>query len=394
MPAWSDTYVTDPATTKKIKVFEGANATSDTVEAQGLVLCDRNGKVIGARQYGPLRVSAEDRTLFYDPHDGGTIDTTNRWVTPTGANAPTQSGSQLVFGTAVTTSAFCKLPTQPSFFPIIPGFLQVSFALQLDAAGAAKTGGHRYWGTGTSLTTPTTAAPVTDGVGFELDTDGKLYAAVFNTGTQITAIDLSATGSGDAQSKQPLDGLYHRFVVQIRTDSIYWFIDGLDTPVATATWAVPGTQTQPVLLQTVNPSSAVASGGYGLNVQGTVVADTAGNSTQLSDGTYPWRKATISATGAVTTDTVRYTTVTTTTPSVAITSGTLMASSTTRKLLYLLNVSNYDVWARDDGASAVVGTGVLISANGGTFLEDRVPTNAWTAIADGGTASVTAREYV
>jgi hypothetical protein len=93
------------------------------------------------------------------------------------------------------------------------------------------------------------------------------------------------------------------------------------------------------------------------------------------------------------TDTARYSTVTTTTPTPGTTSGTLIASSGSRKLLVLMNVGNYDVWARDDGSAAVVGVGVFLPALVGTYIEDRVPGNAWVAIADGGTAAVTVREY-
>jgi hypothetical protein len=93
------------------------------------------------------------------------------------------------------------------------------------------------------------------------------------------------------------------------------------------------------------------------------------------------------------TDTARYSSVTTTTPTVAITSGTLIASSGSRKLLFLMNVGTVDVWARDDGSAATIGAGVFLPAGTGSFIEDRTPTLAWTAIADGGSGSVTVREY-
>jgi hypothetical protein len=245
------------------------------------------------RAYGPLRVSHEETTLFLDTHDTA-LDTTTRWNTATGTNAPSVSASALSFGVATTASIYGKLTSQPTFSPLIPGFLQNSWAINLGtAASTERTGGHRFWGIGSSPATPATtsaATKLTDAIGFEVDTDGKMYAVVYANGSR-TATDLSASGTGNAASKQPLDGAYHRYICQIRTDRIYWFIDSLDTYVATASFVTPTTQTLPLLLQTINPAAGVATGGYPLSVQGSVVADTAGNSTQISDGTYQWRKA-------------------------------------------------------------------------------------------------------
>jgi hypothetical protein len=283
---------------KKVRTFQNS-ISGNTVEHEGFVVCDANGKVVGVRQYGPLRTSSEEKFLFLDTHDQA-LDLVNRWAAATGANLPAVSSSVLTFGTATTASAFGKLVSNPTFGPLIPAFCQNSFAIKLDATGAAATGGHRFWGLGTSPATPATtsaATKLTDAIGFEVDTDGKMYAVVYANGTRSSAIDLSASGTGDAQSKQPLDGGYHRYLIQIRTDRIYWFIDGLDTPVASVSFITPTTQTLPILLQTINPATSVAAGGYPLLVQGTVVADTAGNHNQLADGTYPWRKATVSSAG-------------------------------------------------------------------------------------------------
>lgn len=257
------------------------------------------------RAYGPWKVSVEEHTLFLDTHDQA-LDTTNRWTAPTGTNAPAVSSSVLTFGVATTASAFGKLPSQPTFSPQIPGFLQPSFFLKVDPAGAAALNGHRFWGIGTSPATPATTSAstkLTDAIGFEIDTDGKLRAVVYAAGVRTSAVDLSATGTGS----QPLDGSYHRYLVQIRTDQIHFFIDTLSAPVATISGIAsspisPSTQTLPILFQTINPAASVAAGGYPLTIQGTVVADTASNGSQLSDGTYPWRKATVSAAGRLSVD--------------------------------------------------------------------------------------------
>lgn len=286
-----------------IRVLTALGAGS--ADQQVMTPADQYGNLSG-RAYGPLKVSQEEHYLFLDTHDAA-LDTTNRWNAATGTNAPSVSSSVLSFGVATTVSAFGKLTSQPTFSPPIPGFLQPSFAIKADAAGAAATGGHRFWGVGTSPAVPATTSAATklnDAIGWEIDTDGKLYAVVYSTGGTRTAIDLSATGTGAAQGQQPLDGGYHRYLMQIRTDRIYWFIDSLSFYVATMSFTSPSTQTLGVLLQTINPASAVAAGGYPLSVQGSVVADTASNHSQLSDGLYPWRKATVKAasTAAAATD--------------------------------------------------------------------------------------------
>jgi hypothetical protein len=290
---------------QRVKVSHGADGSATDVSSASPLEVTAYGQRDSAgllihRPYGPVRVSTEDRTLFLDTHDQA-LDTTNRWNAGTGTNAPSTSGSVLTFGTTTTVSIYGKLTSRPSFAPLIPGFLQVSFAINVNtAAGTERTNGHRFWGVGTSPGTPATTSAstkLTDAIGFEIDTDGKMYAVVTAAGVR-TATDLSSTGTGAAQSKQPLDGAYHRYLIQIRTDRIYWFIDSLDTPVATVSFVTPTTQTLPVLIQSINPGASVAAGGYPLLVQGTVVADTAQNHTQIGDGTYQWRKLEVTDLGA------------------------------------------------------------------------------------------------
>jgi hypothetical protein len=327
--------------TEEVSTLNGA-ATANPEHIQRMLFAIRNGdgsaSDVPGRAYGPIRVSGEDRTLFYDPFDGGTIDTTTRWNAGTGTNAPTQTNSSLVFGVTTTASIYGKINSQPTFLPIIPGFLQASFAVNLGtAAGTERTAGHRFFGIGTSPATPATAGTViTDGVGFEIATDGKMYAVVYASGTRIFNTDLSSTGTGNATGKQPLDGGWHRYIAQIRTDKIYWYVDSLLWPVAEANFQVPSVQALPVLLQTTNPASGVAAGGYPLQVQGAVVADTAQNSTQLSDGTYPWRKANIDQLGRVATGSMS---ATSTVTNVAATTSntTLKALNTNRRALFIYN---------------------------------------------------------
>lgn len=338
---------------------------SGTAHAQRLILCDKNGRTI-TRAYGPLRVSMEDKSLFYDPFEGVSIDTTHRWVTPTGANAPTQASSMLSFPGNVTASAFGKLTSQPSFNAIIPGFLQVSNAMAFaDAAATYRTGGHRFWGIGTSPATPATTAgnSITNGIGFEIDTDGKMKACVYNAGTRIFVADLSSTGTGDAQNTQPTTTAQQRYIVQIRTDRIFWFIENLDKPIATATFQVPATQVMPVLIQAINPASPVA-GGYPISVQGSVVADTAGHHSFISDGTYAWRKATVSSGGGLNVQQAPASTSAVTQVTSSATNVTLKAANTARRGLTIFNDSVAVLYVKLGATASTTSYTVKVASQG------------------------------
>jgi hypothetical protein len=135
---------------------------------------------------------------------------------------------------------------------------------------------------------------VTNGIGFELGTDGKLLAAVWSAGVRTVVQDLSAaTGNG----KQPTDANPHRYVVYVRTDRIFWYIDSLDVPVATSNFQSPSVQTLPDLFLAIAGATPPGVSGA-ITCLGTANSDTAKNNHSLSDGTYGFRKATIKAANA------------------------------------------------------------------------------------------------
>jgi len=242
---------------------------------------------IGQAQYnfpaGFVRTSDEPRQIFYDPFDGA-LDTTNRWFQPitigTAIGATVGTGSLLLGSGTSTGSAF--LESQPRFTPTIPSWLGVSFAISLEFPLAANA--NRFWGLGSSLAIPTSASPVWDGFGFEVDTTGTLNAVVFASGVRTVIAALTA----------PVDALNHRYIVYYRTDKIFWYYDGLSTPVATSSFQGPTIQTLPVKFAVVG-SSPVAS--RTISCTGLAVWDTGKNSSMISDGANPWRRAQVTANG-------------------------------------------------------------------------------------------------
>jgi len=242
---------------------------------------------------GFLRTTDEPRQLFYDPFDS-TLDTTNRWVSPTasgGGVAAAVSGGQLTLGSGTTGSGYSYLQSVPSFAPTVPSWFGCSFAIKIEFA--VTTNAARGWGMGSSPGTPTTSVPLTDGVAFEIDTNGKLNAVVYASGTRTVVQDLS---SSTGNNTQPADSNFHRYIIYVRTDKTYWYIDNLLTPVATSNFQAPNVQTTPLKLYAVAGATPPGSSAV-ITCTGLAGWDTGKNNTQLSDGTYPWRKSTIDSKG-------------------------------------------------------------------------------------------------
>src|SRR5437762_2723512 len=70
--------------------------------------------------YGAQRVSAEPTPVFFDPFDGGSIDTASRWAAA-GTQVPTQANGQVTLAPTVGASVNnnATLISQPSF--VSPG---------------------------------------------------------------------------------------------------------------------------------------------------------------------------------------------------------------------------------------------------------------------------------
>lgn len=287
-----------------VKIMDGTvdGTSKQTVNSDGSTYV-REYDSLGQAQYnfpaGFVRTSDEPRQVFYDPFDAA-LDTTNVWTTPTVGNSATLASvtsGTMSLATGTTASGWSKLFSLPTFKLPIPGWMGFSFAINLPDGAAPTANSYRFWGSGTPATTPTTAAPLTDAVGFELTTAGKLFAVVYNNGIRTAIQDLSSSGN----NKQPLDTSSHRYIVYIRTDRAYWYIDSLATPVATSSFQAPAIQTLPITFVAVGGSTPPATTTQ-IQCNGAVVWDTGKNATQLADGTFPWRKARISSAGALQVD--------------------------------------------------------------------------------------------
>lgn len=268
--------------TQNVAQWGGSNVVSAATGVPKVGASDSLGQVQYNFPAGFVRTTDEPRQLFYDPFD--TFDTTNRWnQLNSGAVGASVSSGVLTLGSG-TGTGFSYLESKPSFTPTIPGWLSVSFAISLE--NPLTTGAVRFWGCGTTPASPTAAAPITDGYGFELTTTGTLECVVYASGvrTSIATITGSLT-----------DALSHRYIINYRTDRIFFFFDSLATPVATASFQGPNIQTLPVKIQVVGNNAASSRG---ISCVGLAVADSAKNNTTISDGTFGWRKLTVNPDGS------------------------------------------------------------------------------------------------
>jgi hypothetical protein len=265
------------------------NAGANTIGS--VVLTSVGGTQSGVNATGRLNVSTESSQLFVDTFDS-TLDTVNNWMTPTasgGGVVSSVSSGSLVIGTGTTSAGYSYLQSNPNFPPSVPSYLTAQFVIKLEYPVTTQT--YRFWGFGTTPASPTTTAPLTNAVGFELYTDGKLYAVVYAGGTRTVIQDFSvATGNG----LQPADSNFHRYSMAWRSDKQFFMIDSSDAS-ATGNFVFPQVQTLPLKLQAIAGTSPYASGTITLTSVG--VGDSGANNITISDATYGFRGATVDASG-------------------------------------------------------------------------------------------------
>lgn len=241
---------------------------------------------------GELKVANPPVQLFNDTFDSGTLDTTNRWTTPTNGGTgiiASNAVGQTVLNGGTTANSFSKLPTQFTFAPSEPGYLFFTARINIESPVLAT--GYRFWGFGTSIASPTIANPITQGVGFEISTAGKLFAVTYATGARNFVADLSSSGN----NSQPKDSAAHKYFVYFKGDQCYWSIDTQENVVANFQTGASGPDINglPLLFEVVSNAGAAET----LVINGVTVRDTAHTTFTQADGQYSWRRQKIGANG-------------------------------------------------------------------------------------------------
>jgi hypothetical protein len=236
--------------------------------------------------YGTLRVSGEPTALFTETFEGGVLDTTTKWNATTLGASISVTNSSLSLSAGTIGSAAASINTQPTFALQGLGFLLFGWIQQIEAA--AVTGTHHFFGSGTAPVSWTIATPLQEAIGFEQDTTGNLNAVVYQGGSIVFSQVLT----------RPNDGAFHRYAIVVRGDLIVWYLDGIEVPVASASFKSPNVTSLPFRVHVMNP--VAAPGSAPVSVTSAIgVGDTSCTNHTLSDGVAPWRKATVDSTGAL-----------------------------------------------------------------------------------------------
>ncbi len=303
--ATGDTY-TGP---QRYSSVGAAYTTADTTTTQGTFISTPSMAALGffaqVNPYGSLKVSVEPASLFVDPFDGATVDTTNRW-TLSGTAVPTQTAGNFTLNGGTTANATSVAITQPTFTPPGLGYRISAGAVTLATAQVANHNRHFWIGNG-QVTSYAYATPMTDGTGFEVDSTGALNAVVYVAGTRyiinstnpalITASGSLPTGGAAA----PLAAMTwptagpHIYATIDRGDTMFFYIDSTDMAVGYCRNIQPQAQNLPFRMAAVNAAASVQASTF--ISSGVVIGDSTSQNCTISDPTFAWRRQTIGANG-------------------------------------------------------------------------------------------------
>ena len=273
---------------KKVDTTEltvGANI----VERQRVQLAgSAAGDLVGTRPDGYLRVQQDPTTLIYDTFE--MLDLTNTWIAGAvgSGTIPLAASGNLTITPGVAVGAASYLTSRPVFAPGSSAYLQSAMVIQL--AAAVETNNKRIWGIGILAATPTAAVPISNGTIFECDSTGALFGAVYSNGVRTQSVALT----------RPTDGAVHRYLLYYKASRVYFELDNV--AVGNLPFPNPAISLLSLLVGSFNDTTAPAS-------QPTLIAslmglaDTGKNSSQISDGVFAFRKATVKPSGTPTTAT-------------------------------------------------------------------------------------------
>lgn len=239
-----------------------------------------NGTEAGVTTYGYLRTTNEPSSWFTEPFD--TLDTTNRWTTKLATGTAAVANGMLAISSSTTASAYGGLSTQPTFTPNGLNFVALGCTLIIPTWTQANT--KRFWGWGSVPTTPTTAIPVANGCGFEIDDVGNFLAVVYETNVRTQAININA--------KKVADGFPFYTAIARRADRIDYYVNDTLTPAATILIPTLDVSTLPAYLIAVNAASAPAAAAT-MQVTAFGIADTGQNAQSIKDPTNPFWAAAV-----------------------------------------------------------------------------------------------------
>jgi hypothetical protein len=260
--------------------------------AQGVDPTIVNPSVFPGIDGGGQFVRLEPNQVFWDDFGTGTLDTTNRWASPTasgGGTAATSAVGLSILGSGTTANGFSFLQSKASFAGRNPGYVTIQY--QINFEFPALTNAYRFWGVFTAPGSPTATAPLTNAVGFAIDTAGKLRAQTWASGTINVNIDLSIPSTGAELCNcvgQPSDSAVHKYQVWFRGDNILWFVDGKFVARVLTGAGGPDVNTLPtgaLAVAGATPPTSTAT----LQLNQVTVGDSSRTAQRICDATYSWQ---------------------------------------------------------------------------------------------------------
>lgn len=248
------------------------------------------------------RVELIPTQIFSDDFGTGTLDTTNRWNTPTAAGGgvtATNAVGATVLSSGTTAAGYSYLQSQTTFAGRSPGFLLFHSTVNLQSPEIV--GNYKAFGFATIPATPTTTLPLTNAVVYEVTPTGKLQAATYASGGRTLIADLSVVVPGtvfpDARlTPQPTDGKAHLYQIWFRGDYTEYDIDGVQVATFKSGAFGPDVNTLPISYLTINGTGGAAST---IQVNQATVGDEARNGVRLCDATFSWRCVAVTAPGGL-----------------------------------------------------------------------------------------------
>ncbi|SRR6266567_2597131 len=343
--------------------------------------------------FGYQKTELPYNQVFWDAFEGGaSIDTTNRWTTSTaGGGTVTQTTGTLTVTSGTTANGFGLVQTIPTFLPRNPAFMIEQGQIQLEAAPFILNT-YRFWGFGSFPGSPTLASPVTNGVGWEINTDGRLRAVIFASGGRTVIADLgvglSAGILGTGAQVRVSDGSTHMFVIYFRGDRIVWCMDNYDSVVASVVTGAQGPDINTIGWGALSLPATGATTSAAINLAQVTLSETAHNAFQISDGPFPFRRVTVNASGQISTTATPAAGITPTDRTITSLSGSsqqLMAANAARHSLTVQNTGNANIGVNPTGGTAVIGgAGTLTLAPLGSYTPAIPTLSAVTVIGTAG----------
>jgi hypothetical protein len=371
---------------------------------------------------GGLKTEGIPVSKFADTFNSPTtLDTTNNWSAPTqsGTGTATYTQGQEILNSGTTTGSYALLTSQTTFAINSPAYLIYRGAFNSGAGSglpAEVPTNCKQMGFFIAAVTPTCAAPVTDGILFEITSTttpsgvaagglagaGKLQAVTYASGSRTLLADLSVPVSGI--SYQPVfapdgslvcpgrntpqalsDTCPHILDIWFNGNSAEFDVDGKPVAFMLSGSLGPNNNGLPWSSMIINGGGTTASQ---LKINQASVGDEGRNSNKVCDPVSPWRCVTVNASGQLLSSSSPAVGITPTDRTITSASGSsqqIMAANAARHSLTIENTGNANCGVNPTGGTAAIGgAGTITLAPLGSYTPAIPTLSAVTVICTSG----------